>query len=98
MDTKLAALLTFVIFPALVGTTTFTILTTIEDAQATGGGEVIELVIPIIDETTQAVQNNDTQKALTLLDEIKTELKDTFFAEEDEQEDDKKDKKKKNKD
>ena len=63
-------------------------------AQATGGGEVIELVIPIIDETTQAVQNNDTQKALTLLDEIKTELQDTFFAEEDEQEDDKKNNKK----
>ncbi len=65
------------------------------NAQATGGGEVIELVIPMIDETKQSVLNNDTQKALTQLDEIKTELQDTFFAEEDEQEDDKK---KKNKD
>jgi hypothetical protein len=86
--------ITFVVFL----TTAFFVgmygLTTVD---ATGGGEVIELVIPIIDETTLAVQNNDTQKALTLLDEIKTELKDTFFAEE-EDEGDKKDKKKKNKD
>ena len=56
-------------------------------AQATGGGEVIELVIPMIDETVQSIQNNDTQKALSQLDEIKTELKDTFFAEEEEEED-----------
>lgn len=50
--------------------------------QATGGGEVIKLVIPILDEATKAVQEGDNEKALTLLDEIKTELKDTFFAEE----------------
>ena len=50
--------------------------------QATGGGEVIELVIPIIDDATKAVQAGDNEKALALLDEIKTELQDTFFAEE----------------
>jgi len=50
--------------------------------QATGGGEVIEAVIPMIDDTIKSIQNNDTQTALSQLDEIKTELKDTFFAEE----------------
>ena len=53
-----------------------------QQAQATGGGEVIELVIPMIDDAVKAVQADDKDKALALLDEIKTELKDTFFAEE----------------
>lgn len=53
-----------------------------QEVQATGGGEVIELVIPMLDETVKSIQNNDTEKAISQLEEIKTELKDTFFAEE----------------
>jgi len=50
--------------------------------QATGGSEVIGLVIPMIDETVQSIKNNDTEKALSQLDEIRGELSNTFFEEE----------------
>ena len=50
--------------------------------QATGGAEVIGLVIPMIDETVQSIKNNDTEKALSQLDEIRGELSNTFFEEE----------------
>jgi hypothetical protein len=60
----------------------YSIFQVVQTAQATGGGEVIELVIPMIDDATKAVQAGDNEKALALLEEIKTELKDTFFAEE----------------
>lgn len=72
----------------VVSATTILSIMGYQTVNATGGGEVIELVIPMIDEATQSIQNNDTQKALSQLDEIKTELKDTFFAEEEEEEED----------
>ena len=50
--------------------------------QATGGAEIIGLVIPMIDETVKSIKNNDTEKALSQLDEIRGELSNTFFEEE----------------
>lgn len=52
------------------------------EVEATGGSEVIETVIPMIDDVIKQVQNNQTEDALYNLEDIKSQLKDTFFAEE----------------
>lgn len=77
--TKVSTGIVGIILTIYLGTYVGSVLDPVE---ATGGGEVIELVIPMIDDTVKAVQADDKEKALALLDEIKTELKDTFFAEE----------------
>jgi len=95
MDTKLEALLCFVIFPTLAGTTTFTILTTFQqDVQATGGaGDIKGLIDPIIDRAITALQANNTDLALEEIQTLKDELDDTFAVDEEDDDDNKKKKK-----
>jgi phage gp29-like protein len=89
MDTKLAAILSFIIFPALAGTTTHTIISIFEEANATGGaGEIKGLIDPIIDRAISALQNNNTELALEEIQTLKNELDDTFKTDKDEKEDD----------
>lgn len=58
----------------------------LQNSYATGGTEVIETVIPQIQVVIDAVNNNDKEKALTELEDIRIQLQDTFFVDDAEEE------------
>ena len=56
-------------------------IATVNQALATGGVNVIgELIEPMIKDVEKAIQSGDTDKALSILEEIQGELKDLYEA------------------
>lgn len=57
---------------------------TIKISHATGGSEVLKLLEPMVDDAIKSLEEGDPNKALSQLEEIKSELQDTYIVEEDE--------------
>lgn len=56
----------------------------VQNSIATGGSEVLKQLQPMVEEAMKSLEAGDTEKAMSQLEEVNNQLKDTYFEEEDE--------------